>query len=250
MDRWTRRGVLAMTGGTLAAIAGCVGTENSDATDDTGSSDDAEPTTSGDTSTEMGSGRSTGESSDVSFDHTSAMDISDQPTLGSLDRSGVIVAFEDPSCPTCRRFNQNTFPQIESDLVESGDVAYVFRGYPIIYPWGDPATQALESTYDRDPRAMWDLKTHYFDTQDRFSTDNVLARTEQFLNEETSVDGNAVVEAVESDAFADAVQVDLDAGKAAGASSTPTFYLFRDGEYQTTVSGAQDFTVFENVLRG
>ncbi|PSP93796.1 thioredoxin [Halobacteriales archaeon QS_4_62_28] len=216
MDRWTRRGFLATTGGTLAALTGCAGAENSDAP----------------------------------FDHASTMGIADQPTLGSLDRSGVIVAFEDPSCTTCRRFNQNTFPQIEADLVESGDAAYVFRGYPIIYPWGDPASHALEATLDRDPRAMWALKTHYFDTQDQFSTENVLDRTAQFLTDETEVDGTAVVNDVESDAYADTVQVDLDAGEAAGASSTPTFYLFRDGEYQTTVSGAQDFTVFENVLRG
>lgn len=186
----------------------------------------------------------------MSFDHPSATGINDQPTLGDRGRDGVIVAFEDPSCPTCRRFNQNTFPQVKSDLVASGDAAYVFRGYPVVYEWGGPATQALEATFDRDPAAIWDLKSFYFDNQGDFSTDTVHERTRTFLNDNTEVDGDAVVTDVNEDAYADAVQTDFDAGQAAGASGTPTFFLFRDGEYQTKVSGAQDFTIFENVLRG
>lgn len=234
MNRRTRRGFLST--GLLAGIAGCLGT-GGDGTDSPSSSSTATPTL-------------VRESSDVRFDHSSATGINDQPTLGDRGWQGVIVAFEDPSCPTCRRFNQNTLPQIRSDLVATGDVAYVLRGYPVVYEWGGPATQALEATFDRDPRAMWDLKDRYFDTQDSFSTDTVRQRTRQFLNGNTDVDGDAVVADVESDAYAEAVQTDFDAGQAAGASGTPTFYLFRDGEYQTTVSGAQDFTVFENVLVG
>lgn len=233
MDERTRRGFLAGAVGGLAVAAGCLGSG--------GGSDGGDT----DTATVMQTG-----SSDVTFDHPAATGINDQPTLGDRGRQGVIVAFEDPSCPTCRRFNQNTFPRIRSDLVATGDAAYVLRGYPVVYPWGDPASHALEATFDRDPAAMWALKRHYFDEQGQFSTDTVLDRTALFLNDETAVDGDAVVADVEGDAYADAVQADLDAGEAAGASGTPTFYLFRDGEYQTTVNGAQDYTVFENVLTG
>lgn len=233
MNELTRRRVLGGSLGVAAATAGCLGSGDSDS--------DATPTerdlmTSG--------------SSDVAFEHPSAAGINDQPTLGDRAWQGVIVAFEDPSCPTCRRFNRNTLPDIEAELVAPGDVAYVFRGYPVVYEWGGPATQALEATFDRDPAAVWALKDHYFAEQDQFSTDNVLDRTRQFLDDATEVDGEAVVADVEADAHADAVRTDSDAGQAAGASGTPTFFLFRDGEYQTTVSGAQDFTVFENVLRG
>jgi protein-disulfide isomerase len=234
MDARTRRRFLGTAGGLLAGLAGCLGGDTGG-----GSSDGATRTA-----------ELAGESADVTFDHESAAGINDQPTLGDRDWQGVIVAFEDPSCPTCRRFHRNTFPQIRSDLVATGDVAYVLRGYPVVYEWGGPATQALEAVSDRDPAAVWDLAAHYFDQQDQFSTDNVLDQTREFLNGRTEVDGDAVVADVGSDAYADAVQTDLDAGQAAGASGTPTFYLFGDGEYQTTVSGAQDFTVFENVLTG
>lgn len=234
MAQRTRRGFLSGTVGATAALGGCLGgsSESRNATETT----TLELMTSG--------------SSDVSFSHPAASGINDQPTLGDRGRDGVIVAFEDPSCPTCRRFHEQTFPAIKSDLVATGDVAYVVRGYPIIYPWGQPASKALEATFARDAAAVWDLADFYFDNQRGLDADSVRSRTRQFLTDATGVDGDAVVTALDEQATTSAVQTDLDAGEAADVSGTPTFFLFRDGEFQTTVSGAQDFTVFERVLRG
>lgn len=262
MDERSRRSILGTGAGTLAALTGCVGGEDSDGgesgTDGTGetTTDDS----AGDdarTATETSGAESTSESSlivdentEVDFDHPSATGINEQPTLGDRGWPGVIVAFEDPSCRNCARFDRETLPQITSELVETGDVAYVFRGYPVVFEWGETASQALEAVFDRDPAAMWKLKAHYFEFQDEFSTDNVLEKTSSFLDSNTAVEGSAVAEDVEADAYGDAVQVDFDAGQEADAAGTPTFYLFRDGEFQTSVSGPQDYSIFENVLQG
>lgn len=268
MDERSRRSILGTGAGTLAALTGCLGGDETDGdgsgaaesgesaaeSGETGgesTNDDGTPgTESPDGETGEYSSLVLDENTDVDFDHAAADGINEQPTLGDREWPGVIVAFEDPSCPTCARFNEETLPRIESELVETEDVAYVFRGYPVIYEWGKPATQALEATYDREPVATWKLKDHYFEFQEEFSTDNVLEKTSSFLDSDTAVDGAAVVEDVEADAYADAVQVDFDAGQEAGASATPTFYLFRGGEFQTTISGPQDYSIFENVLLG
>jgi protein-disulfide isomerase len=133
-------------------------------------------------------------------DHPAAAGLADQPQKGPdpFEADGVIIAFEDPSCTRCRAFEQNTVPQIESELVASATATFVFRGYPVIYPWGEPATHALEATFARDPDAFWALKDYYYATQREFSTDNVLDRTRDFLANETAVDPAAVIEAVES----------------------------------------------------
>ncbi|MFC7175986.1 DsbA family protein [Halosegnis marinus] len=68
-------------------------------------------------------------------EHPAAADLDAQPMLGETTDT-VIVAFEDPSCTLCRRFEENTYPRIVSDLVEPGEASFVYRGYPIIYPWG------------------------------------------------------------------------------------------------------------------
>lgn len=230
-----RRDVLRAAGiGSLAGLAGCTGLL-------VGDGDDSAQTADGDTPTG-------GDSSGTALrDHPAGAAIGDQPRKGGLD-GHVVVVFEDPSCPTCKAFEAETVPKIESNLVDTGAAALVVRGYPVVYPWGEPATQALEATYDRDEGAFWALLDHYFDRQSTFDSDNVLDRTEQFLDSETSVDGAAVLTDVGNDAYADAVQTDLDAGQDAGATATPTVFLFRDGNYLTEASGNVSYDLIATAL--
>jgi protein-disulfide isomerase len=180
-------------------------------------------------------------------EHPATANLDSQPVRGEA-KDTLVVAFEDPSCTLCRRFEQNTFPQIESKLVETGKASFVFRVFPIIYPWGDPASHVLEATFAADAEAFWALKDHYYATQPEFGDDNVYDRSRAFLERETDVDAEAVVAAVESGEADAAVQLDLDAGERLGIGQTPEFYLFRDGTYRTKVRGAQGYGVFETAL--
>ena len=235
----TRRTFLAAGVGTLAALAGCTGGPTG------GGGSHAGGDAGGDAGTPTGTPAAT------LATHPSARDIGAQPRIGppAEEATGVVVAFEDPSCTLCRRFERNTLPELRTELVDTGDVAFVFRGYPVIYEWGKPATQALESTYAADSEAFWALKDHYYAEQDSFTTDNVLAETETFLDRETSVDAAAVVDDARNERHDAAVQADIAAAEAAGAGSqTPIFYLFRDGEFRTRVSGPQGYDVFAAAL--
>ena len=221
----TRRSVLAGAVG-LSTLAGCLGGA-------------------------AGDGGSTAGSEATPGEHAALDGLDRQPRKGPEPAAAgaLIVAFEDPSCTRCRAFERETVPRIEAELVESGRAAFVFRGYPVIYPWGGPATHALEATFARDAGAHWALKDHYYATQPEFSTDNVLARTREFLAAETAVDADAVVTAVEGGETDPAVQLDLDAGMAAGAGrTTPHVFLFRDGEYVTKAAGSVSFSVVKNAL--
>jgi protein-disulfide isomerase len=182
--------------------------------------------------------------------HPAAASLVAEPTLGAApgEGDGTIIAFEDPSCPSCARFERDTFPWIEAELLEPGDATFVFRGIPVVYAWAEPATLALEATFDREPAAFWQLKTFYYAQQRRFGPDNVLDATAQFLSEETSVEGAAMVGDVEEERPRPAVEADLDAAQAADVGGTPTFYLFRDGEFVTDVAGPQSYEVFANAL--
>jgi hypothetical protein len=192
-------------------------------------------------------------------DHPATAAVASQPHRGDLGGT-MVVAFEDPSCPRCKAFEAQTVPRIESNLVEPGLASYVFRGYPVVYPWGDPASHALEATFDRSEDAFWSLASYYFDNQNSsgvaggggsggFSTDNVLERTRQFLNDETAVDGDAVVSDTRDGAFDDAVQTDLDAGEAAGAGrTTPHVFIFDDGEYLTKAQGSVSYDLIASAL--
>ena len=179
-------------------------------------------------------------------DHQAARGLDSQPTLGAEpgEGEGTIVAFEDPSCPTCARFETSTFPKLQSELLDTERVSFVFRGIPIIYEWGAPTTMALEATYDRSESAFWALKEYYYTQQDSFDTDNALDLTESFLEENTDLDAAAVVEDAEAGAFQDAVDLDLGVSEELGVSGTPTFYVFDSGTFSTKLTGAAGYDSF------
>lgn len=237
----TRREYLVGLGATgTALLAGCVGSPGGGGSD--GNGNDGSGSTDG--------GGSGGQSL---ADHPAAAGLAEQPRLGPdpTEATAVILAFEDPSCPRCRTFERNTAPRIKSELVEQGDAAFVFRGYPIVYDWGKPAVRALEATYAESAAAHWRLVAHYFDQQGDYRSagrDQVYPRTEAFLNENTDLDGSAVVAAAENGDFESAVQTDLDAGEAASINATPTVLCFRDGQYRTRFSGSVDFQRVKTAL--
>ena len=212
----TRRSFLTSVAG-MAALAGCSG------------------------------GGGSGQSLD---DHPASVDLAAQPTLGTepSEGEGTIIAFEDPSCPTCARFETSTFPKLKSELLDTGRASFVFRSIPIIYEWGGPATMALEATYDRSADAFWSLKDHYYSQQDAFDTENVLSKTETFLDENTEVDGGAVVDDAEADAYQDAVDSDLGVAEELDVTSTPTFFVFDSGTFSTEVTGAAGYDSFAGAM--
>jgi protein-disulfide isomerase len=219
----SRRGVLASGAAALAALAGCTGGSG---------------------------GGSEGSGGQSLADHPAGAAIDAQPRLGPAldDAPAVLVAFEDPSCSRCAAFERNTLPRLR-EHIDAGELAYVFRVYPVVFPWGEPAVQALEATFARDADAFWTLSNHYFAEQSSFSTDNVLELTRDFLAGETDLDADAVVADAEAEAYGDAVQTDLDAGEAAGAGrTTPHLFMFRDGEYRTKASGSVSYDLVASAL--
>ncbi|MHB9285478.1 DsbA family protein [Halobacteriales archaeon Cl-PHB] len=241
-----RRGFL-VTGAT-AALAGCLGGDGGPGeTPDDGSS-------GGDGNAGDGGGDGSGADGPTLDIHPSATALAAQPALGPDPGSATatIVNFEDPSCPICGKFEREIVPRLRSNLVEPGDLSLVVRGYPIIYEWGKPATRALEATYDADEDAFWQLHGHYFAEQSAFRSagaDEVYPRTESFLEAETGVDAAAVVGGARDGEYEAAVQTDLDAGSAAGASATPSLFYFRDGRFLTKTTGSISYATIASILQ-
>lgn len=107
----------------------------------------------------------------------------------------------------------------------------------------------MEATFDRSADAYWALNSHYFENQSDFDEDNVLDLTATFLNDETSVDGDAVASDAEAKTFDEQIQADIDAAEAAGADGvTPTIFLFRDAKYTTKAAGSISYEVIATAL--
>jgi protein-disulfide isomerase len=277
---WSRRRLLAAGGAAaVGGFAGCISTfESGGAAEDTTTRSTDGAGTEG-TTTDGTTDSGTGGESRLGG-HPAARRIADQPRLGPppTEADGVVVAFEDPSCPRCAAFETETVPKLRE---QAGDrVSFVLRSYPVVYPWGEPATQAIEAAFAREmevgemgsgesgegnesggvpadapygfrqgSEATWALVRHYFEEQSQFGEENVFEKTRTFLAEETDLDAEAVVDDAEAKQYDDAVQADLSAGEAADVGrTTPTIFLFRDGEFRTSAKGSISFEVVEAAL--
>lgn len=256
-----RRAFLAVAAGSVP-LAGCLGDvfsndggNSGDGDGGTGANGGSMATTDGPAGTGAASGtasRSPASTAAGSLpDHPATANLADSPHLGPAPgrAAKLIVAFEDPSCPSCRRFESQTFPKIRSKLVAEQDVSFAFRVFPHVRPWADRACQALFATHAREEAAFWELKDYYFENQNGFSTGNVLSKTRDWLASNTGVDVAAVVADAEAGAFSDAIQTDMRAVERAGVEVTPTFFLFKEREFVTKIRGGQGYEVFASALQ-
>lgn len=215
----TRRRFLAVSGGiAITGLAGCLGSEGA-------GGDDALP------------------------DHPATRDIESRPRLGPApaDAEATLVAFESPDCDECKEYTEETLPRIRSELVESGRLAYFGRLTPE-YEWGWQAAYALEGVRERNEEAYWDLGHYYYENQPELDENNVLERTEAFLEGVSGVDAAELVEEVDAGEYDDAVQAEYDAWQDAGGTERPMLYSFRDGEFVTKIAGPQGYSTIKGSL--
>lgn len=183
-------------------------------------------------------------------DHPSASGVFDEPRQGPTPFStdATLIAFEDPSCPHCATFQGKTYPKLERNYVDSGDLSFVLRTVPSAKQWGIDAIYALEATHARDADAFWELESYYFGNQDRFDTGNVLSKTKTFIDGNTRLDGEEIAHDARTKAQKAHVEEDKALAKKANLRGTPTFFAFRSGEYVTKIVGPQSYGIFKSVL--
>jgi protein-disulfide isomerase len=51
--------------------------------------------------------------------------------LGSKDAPVTIIEYASMTCPHCAHFNNDVFPKIKSEFIDTGKVRYVFREFPL-----------------------------------------------------------------------------------------------------------------------
>ena len=177
--------------------------------------------------------------------------LDDDPVKGNPDATVTIVEFSDFQCPFCQRFHQTTLPLILENYVDTGKVKFVYRDYPIqgLHPNGAfPAALAAECA---DEQGMfWQYHDKLFQTQknwERLATADVVIELKTFAVE-LGLDANQFNDCLNSGKYLDEVNNDLQDGTSYGITGTPGFFIGNDEMGYIKVSGAQPYSVFQNIL--
>jgi len=181
--------------------------------------------------------------------------IGDDPVLGDRDSAKVaIVEFSDFECPYCKRFHDQTFDQLVSTYVDTGDAIIVYKDFPLSFHDPNATEQALASECVQKVSgddAYWKYNNIVYETttsNKSLSESAALA----LVDEIGGVDRGQFDECYNNDEFKAEIAADIQEGRSVGITGTPGFIvgtLNDDGSVTgERVVGAQPFASFEQVI--
>jgi len=169
----------------------------------------------------------------------------DDHILGNPNAPVRIIEYSDFECPFCKRFYP-TMKQIMDEYGKSGEVALVYRHFPLesIHPQARPLGIASECAYEQGgDTAFW--KAH----------DMIMGQSAAFNLKDLSTIANAAgVDAAKLQACVDSAKYDeritrdFTSGVNAGVSGTPfSFVVHKDGRVEK-ISGAYPYANVKAIL--
>jgi protein-disulfide isomerase len=172
-------------------------------------------------------------------------DMGNAPYIGDKNSAKVaIVEFNEYKCSYCLRHMEETLPTLVEDYVDTGEIIYVFREFPI---YGGDAANAAKCVYHlTDVGTYKEFHTNIFNYEN--DEDIYATAKEVGVNED---DFDACYSAKE---YQDEVDADFSAGEDAGVQGTPGFVVGtfdEDGNVDgVLIPGAYPIETFSEVIEG
>ena len=165
--------------------------------------------------------------------------VDDDPMKGDENAPVTIVEFSDYECPFCQRFYNDTYPLIKTKYIDTGQVNYVFRDFPLpFHANAIPAANAAECVREQtDDEAYFQYHDLLFGTTD-LSVENLKVLAADF-----DLDQSAFATCVDENKYLDEIEADLQAGQNYGVEGTPGFFI--NGIF---LGGAQPYATFEAAI--
>lgn len=156
---------------------------------------------------------------------------------GPADAPITLVEFSDYQCPFCAR-SQATVKEVLEKY--RGRIRHVFMDFPLeaIHPQARSAASAARCAHEQGK--FWEYHSLLYERQRELSPDNY-----RKWAEELSLDGERFDACLASGKYDATIQASLEAGRRAGVTGTPGFFV--NG---IPISGAQPFAVFEETIEG
>jgi protein-disulfide isomerase len=169
----------------------------------------------------------------------------DDHILGSPDASIKFVEYSDIDCPFCANFHE-TMNRIVDEYGPTGEVAWVFRHFPLSQIHPDAETKAIASECVADiggNSSFWNYLDALFEREDERRSD--LAPMAAAIG----VNRQAFEDCLDDGDFEDDVKEDAADAARAGAQGTPhTIIVLEETGERIPLSGAQPYEAVKEVI--
>jgi protein-disulfide isomerase len=151
-----------------------------------------------------------------------------------------IVEFSEYECPFCKRYVDETYPQI---LEEYGDeIRYIFRDYPLpFHPHAQKMAEVARCAGDQGK--YWEMHDLLFAKRDVWANKQDASTEIISYVQQLGLDMDEFNSCLNSGKYTQAVKDDLALGQAVGVQGTPTFFI--NGQ---RLVGAQPFGAFKAII--
>lgn len=147
-------------------------------------------------------------------------------TRGSADARVVVVEFSDFQCPYCKQHAEQTQPELDKAFVDTGDVRWVYKHFPLpIHPQAPAAGVAAECAADQGK--YLEMNEALFARVTEWSTNDPSPVFTQIAGD-LGLDTTAFAACLEDPAKAALVEADRTDG-APYVQGTPTFIILANG---------------------
>lgn len=138
--------------------------------------------------------------------------------LGATTAKVAVIEFADFQCPFCSQFALTTQPTLKRTFIDTGDVHYSFRHFPLesIHPLALKASAAVECAGEQ--RKYWEMHDALFANPRQLAEGDLVKHA---LN--LKIDESTFRKCLDTDP--NTVKEDLAEGHRLGVQGTPTFFI-------------------------
>jgi protein-disulfide isomerase len=152
--------------------------------------------------------------------------VGDAPIIGDKNAKLTMVEFSDYECPFCKRYFEDTWPQLKKDYIDTGKLKVAYRNLPL--PFHQNAHKEAEAALCVRDQAGDDVYYKFHDLVFSRTTSNGLGFALDKLAPaagELGLNTTQFQQCIDSGKYKDKVDKDIADASNIGATGTPTFFI-------------------------
>ncbi len=162
---------------------------------------------------------------------------------GSPTAPVTVYEMSDFQCPYCKRFAEETFPEIERSYIKPGKVRWVFINFPLTSVHDHAAAAGELALCAAKQKGFWRVHDLLFQHQATWAPLKEAGPFFVSLADSAGLSKKILLACLQAPETREALKAEAEGSQRSGATSTPTFYI--EGGL---MEGAVPFEVFKRVL--